>query len=116
VTVGDRRPPPEAAPYGTPALCPPARISAQCSKPKAAPGRRPEALTLSADPATRDGYDAGVKKPVAVPKKWIVPPSGKVWVTSKLQVTTDFFAALGAHCERLGLPHDSFRNLVTADP
>jgi putative hydrolase of the HAD superfamily len=31
-------------------------------------------------------------------------------------VTTDFFAALGAHCERLGLPHDSFRNLVTADP
>ena len=30
-------------------------------------------------------------------------------------VTTDFFAALGAHCERLGLPHDSFRNLVTAD-
>jgi putative hydrolase of the HAD superfamily len=116
VTVGDRRPPPEAAPYGTPALCPPARISAQCSKPKAPPARRPEALTLSADPATRDGYDAGVKKPVAVPKKWIVPPSGKVWVTSKLQVTTDFFAALGAHCERLGLPHDSFRNLVTADP
>jgi putative hydrolase of the HAD superfamily len=31
-------------------------------------------------------------------------------------VTTDFFAALGAHCERLGLPHDSFRNLVTIDP
>jgi putative hydrolase of the HAD superfamily len=31
-------------------------------------------------------------------------------------VTTDFFAALGAHCERLGLPHDSFRNLVTVDP
>jgi putative hydrolase of the HAD superfamily len=31
-------------------------------------------------------------------------------------VTNDFFAALGAHCERLGLPHDSFRNLVTADP
>jgi putative hydrolase of the HAD superfamily len=31
-------------------------------------------------------------------------------------VTTDFFAALGAHCERLGLPRDSFRNLVTADP
>jgi putative hydrolase of the HAD superfamily len=31
-------------------------------------------------------------------------------------VTTDFFASLGAHCERLGLPHDSFRNLVTADP
>ena len=30
-------------------------------------------------------------------------------------VTTDFFASLGAHCERLGLPHDSFRNLVTAD-
>jgi len=33
-----------------------------------------------------DGYDAGVKKPVAVPKKWTVP-SGKVWGTSKLQVT-----------------------------
>jgi putative hydrolase of the HAD superfamily len=31
-------------------------------------------------------------------------------------VTTDFFASLGAHCERLGLPHDSFRNLVTANP
>jgi putative hydrolase of the HAD superfamily len=31
-------------------------------------------------------------------------------------VTTDFIAALGAHCERLGLPHDSFRNLVTIDP
>jgi putative hydrolase of the HAD superfamily len=31
-------------------------------------------------------------------------------------VTTDFFASLGAHCERLGLPHDGFRNLVTADP
>jgi putative hydrolase of the HAD superfamily len=31
-------------------------------------------------------------------------------------VTTDFFASLGAQCERLGLPHDSFRNLVTADP
>jgi putative hydrolase of the HAD superfamily len=30
-------------------------------------------------------------------------------------VTTDFFASLGAHCERLGLPHDSFRDLVTAD-
>jgi epoxide hydrolase-like predicted phosphatase len=29
-------------------------------------------------------------------------------------VTTDFFASLGAHCERLGLSHDSFRNLVTA--
>jgi putative hydrolase of the HAD superfamily len=31
-------------------------------------------------------------------------------------VTTDFFASLGAHCERLGLPHDSFRNLVTTHP
>lgn len=31
-------------------------------------------------------------------------------------VTTDFFASLGANCERLGLPHDRFRNLVTADP
>jgi putative hydrolase of the HAD superfamily len=31
-------------------------------------------------------------------------------------VTTDFFASLGAHCERLGLPPDSFRNLVTTDP
>jgi hypothetical protein len=33
-----------------------------------------------------DGYDAGVKKPVADPNRWKVP-SGKVWVTSKLQVT-----------------------------
>jgi hypothetical protein len=31
-----------------------------------------------------DGYDAGVKKPVADPKRWKVP-SGKDWVTSKLQ-------------------------------
>lgn len=31
-------------------------------------------------------------------------------------VTTDFFASLSAHCERLGLPRDSFRNLVTTDP
>jgi len=31
-------------------------------------------------------------------------------------VTTDFFASLGAYCERLGLPRDSFRDLVTADP
>jgi putative hydrolase of the HAD superfamily len=31
-------------------------------------------------------------------------------------VTTDFFASLGAHCERLGLPHDRFRDLVTTDP
>jgi len=31
-------------------------------------------------------------------------------------VTTDFFASLGAHCERLGLPRDSLRDLVTADP
>ena len=29
-------------------------------------------------------------------------------------VTTDFFASLGAYCERLGPPHDSFRTLVTA--
>jgi hypothetical protein len=31
-------------------------------------------------------------------------------------VTTDFFASLGAYRERLGRPHDSFRNLVTTDP
>jgi putative hydrolase of the HAD superfamily len=31
-------------------------------------------------------------------------------------VTTDFFASLGAYCERLGLPRDRFRELVTADP
>jgi hypothetical protein len=31
-----------------------------------------------------DGYDAGVKKPVADPKSWRIP-SGKDWVTSKLQ-------------------------------
>jgi putative hydrolase of the HAD superfamily len=31
-------------------------------------------------------------------------------------VTTDFFASLGAHCERLGLPRDRFRDLVTTDP
>jgi putative hydrolase of the HAD superfamily len=31
-------------------------------------------------------------------------------------VTTDFFASLGAQCERLGLPRDRFRDLVTADP
>jgi putative hydrolase of the HAD superfamily len=31
-------------------------------------------------------------------------------------VTTDFFVSLGAYCERLGLPRDRFRDLVTADP
>jgi putative hydrolase of the HAD superfamily len=31
-------------------------------------------------------------------------------------VTHDFFASLGASCERLGLPHDRFRDLVTTDP
>jgi len=31
-------------------------------------------------------YDAGVKKPVAVPNRWRVP-NGKDRVTSKLQVT-----------------------------
>jgi putative hydrolase of the HAD superfamily len=31
-------------------------------------------------------------------------------------VTTDFFASLGVYRERLGRPHDSFRNLVTTDP
>lgn len=31
-------------------------------------------------------------------------------------VTTDFFASLGAHCERLGLPDGRFRDLVTTDP
>jgi putative hydrolase of the HAD superfamily len=31
-------------------------------------------------------------------------------------LTTDFFAAIGAHCQRLGLPHDRFREVVTVDP
>jgi putative hydrolase of the HAD superfamily len=31
-------------------------------------------------------------------------------------LTTDFFAAIGAHCERLGLPRDRFRQVVTTDP
>jgi putative hydrolase of the HAD superfamily len=31
-------------------------------------------------------------------------------------LTTDFFAAVGAHCERLGLPRDRFREVVTTDP
>jgi putative hydrolase of the HAD superfamily len=31
-------------------------------------------------------------------------------------VTTDFFASLGVYRERLGRPHDSFRNLPTTDP
>jgi hypothetical protein len=37
--------------------------------------------------ASRQRYDAGVKKPVAVPNNRNVP-SGAVCVTSKLQVTT----------------------------
>src|SRR4029453_6214524 len=67
---------------------PPARMSAPCSKQESASGAAaggaqlpPQALLAG------DGYDAGVKKPVGVPKKWMGPPSGKVWVTSKLQVT-----------------------------
>ena len=36
--------------------------------------------------------------------------------TSAVSSPPTSFAALGAHCERLGLPHDSFRNLVTANP
>ncbi len=31
-------------------------------------------------------------------------------------LTTDFFAATGAHCERLGLPRERFVEVVTADP
>jgi len=31
-------------------------------------------------------------------------------------LTTDFFASIGAHCERLGLPRDRFREVVTTDP
>jgi hypothetical protein len=54
-------------------------------------GKAPPALAGGAQLAPRtgpseDGYDAGVKTPVAVPKRWRVP-SGKTSVTSKLQVT-----------------------------
>jgi putative hydrolase of the HAD superfamily len=31
-------------------------------------------------------------------------------------LTTDFFAAIGAHCRRLGLPPDRFREVVTRHP
>jgi putative hydrolase of the HAD superfamily len=31
-------------------------------------------------------------------------------------LTTDFFASISAHCRRLGLPPDSFREVVTSDP
>lgn len=31
-------------------------------------------------------------------------------------LTTDFFAAIGAHCERLGLPPSRFVEVVTTDP
>jgi hypothetical protein len=53
--------------------------------------KAPPALAGGAQLASRtalseDGYDAGVRTPVAVPNRWKVP-SGKVSVTSKLQVT-----------------------------
>jgi putative hydrolase of the HAD superfamily len=31
-------------------------------------------------------------------------------------ITTDFYASIAAHCERLGLPRDAFVRLVTEDP
>jgi hypothetical protein len=71
VTVNDRQAPPEPAPYGTQMArrlaAPPARISAHCSNRESASG--PTAggagfLGRLAPP--EDGYDAGVKKPVAV--------------------------------------------------
>jgi putative hydrolase of the HAD superfamily len=31
-------------------------------------------------------------------------------------LTTDFFASMSAHCRRLGLPPDRFREVVTSDP
>jgi len=55
-------------------------------------------------------------------------PSGDWWLHDHMRndrgllldfggvFTTDFFASLGAHCKRLGLPRDRFRNLVTVDP
>jgi hypothetical protein len=49
-----------------------------------ASGGRPEALNSLRGLLPEDGYDAGVKKPVADPKSWRVP-FGKDWVTSKLQ-------------------------------
>jgi len=54
-------------------------------------GKAPPALAGGAFLAPRtalseDGYDAGVKTPVADPNRWKVP-SGNSWVTSKLQVT-----------------------------
>src|SRR5215216_269431 len=91
VTVSDRRPPPEPAPYGTQmarrlsALPRGYRRNARNRKRLRRGGRRRSLSPQTLLPG--DGYDAGVKKPVAVPKKWMVPPSGKVWVTSKLQVT-----------------------------
>jgi hypothetical protein len=91
VTVTHHQAPPETVPYGTQmarrlsAL--PARISAQCSKRGSASGAAAGGAQLPPQTALpEDGYDAGVKKPVAVPNSRKVP-SGKVWVTSKLQVT-----------------------------
>src|SRR5215211_2341255 len=71
----------------TPGLCASREDTAQCSR----TGKRLRWLAGGAQLPPRtalseDGYDAGVKKPVAVPNRWKVP-SGKVWVTSKLQVT-----------------------------
>src|SRR5215211_2402314 len=71
----------------TPGLCASREDTAQCSRtgkrlrPAAGGAQLPPQTALS-----EDGYDADVKKPVADPTRWKVP-SGKVWVTSKLQVT-----------------------------
>src|SRR5215218_8580351 len=71
----------------TPGLCASREDTAQCSRtgkrlrPAAGGAQLPPQTALS-----EDGYDADVKKPVADPNRWKIP-SGKVWVTSKLQVT-----------------------------
>jgi hypothetical protein len=64
----------------------PPRILAQCSRTGKHLRWRAGGAQLPPGLLAEDGYDAGVKTPVAVPDRWAVP-SGKVWVTSKLQVT-----------------------------
>src|SRR6266536_6016334 len=63
------------------------RMSSRCSNPGSASGSgRRRSVPSVRRALSQDGYDAGVKKPVAVPNSRKTP-SGVVWETSRLHVT-----------------------------
>lgn len=62
-------------------------MSSRCSNPGSASGSgRRRSVPSVRRALSQDGYDAGVKKPVAVPNSRKTP-SGVVWETSRLHVT-----------------------------